>query len=93
MQHSTTIRDVTYQRLAGGLNDLLLAFFDAGVSYGMGLPSSAPENEVLAALLETVRARWHAETAAARAMRGDPDATDATLAALPDWLRAIEPRP
>jgi hypothetical protein len=78
--NSITLRDLTYERLAGGLGDLLLAVFDAGVSYGMGIPADGPANPTLDALLETTRARWHAETAAARSMRGDPDAA-------PAWLR------
>lgn len=83
------LSDIIHARMCGGLGDLLLVFLDFGIGYGMGLPLERPADPTTRAMLDKTLERWHAEAARTRAMAGDPDAADATLAALPEWLRAL----
>lgn len=82
-----TTLETLFEQPYGGLDDLLLTFFDAGVSYGMGLPHDIPDLPAVASLLETVKARWHGELRASRNER------ERRLDDVPGWLlRAQEVR-
>lgn len=85
MSNSSTFRDIFCGPIAGDLGDLLLTVFDAGVSYGMGYPAEPPQSPAIASLLETVRARWHAETRAHRSEEESPILIDE----VPGWLLSL----
>jgi hypothetical protein len=100
MSNSTTepragalLSDIIHARMTGRLGDLLLLWFDAGVSYGMGLPLELPADETTSELLGETIARWHRESQAAQSWHDASVETQdfASLPAddIPGWLLSL----
>lgn len=82
-----TLDEIFAHRAGRGVEEQQQQLGEAGVSYGSAQPWTPPDNPSARALVETIKARWHAEMNAARAWS---HAQTAPILAddLPGWMLA-----